>query len=234
MDWNGDGKKDLVAGDMNGAIWFFENEGSRTEPRLGAGVKLKAKGKDIVGGRQVYEMIDGVYRVTDTITGNPAQAQKYAKIHVADWNEDGLDDILVGYTKPRIVIMLNKGTRTAPEFDDAIVVEPETGTFPRRPSPYLVDWGGDGKKDLLLGSADGKVHIFVNIGDASKPRYRSGRVLQAGGKMIMKGTRARIDVADWNGDGKLDLVLGNFVSEKDEKAKGGRTLGGNIWFFPGL
>lgn len=234
MDWNGDGKKDLVAGDTNGAVWFFENRGTAEAPELAAGVKVEAGGKEIVGGRTIYEEVDGKYKAKEKIAGNPAQAEKYSKIHVADWNGDGLIDILLGYTSPEIVILLNKGTRTAPKFNDAIVIKPEEGTFPTRPSPFVVDWDGDGKKDLIVGSDAGQIHFYPNIGPATKPRYGAGCALLAGGVEIKKGTRARIDVADWNGDGKLDLLLGDFFTRSDEKAKGGRAMSGNVWFFPGL
>lgn len=234
MDWNGDGKKDLLAGDTNGAIWFFENKASEGAPQLAEGVKIKSKGREIVGGRTIYEQVDGQYKVKEKIPGNPALAQKYSKLHVADWDGDGKLDILVGYSNPEIIVYLNEGTPGAPAFGAGIVIKPEEGAFPSRPSPFVIDWDKDGKKDLLVGSEAGEIHFYPNISGGDRPRYGAGRQLEAGGEAIKKGSRARIDVADWNGDGKLDILLGDFFSDRTRKADERPAMGGHVWFFPGL
>ena len=36
---------------------------------------------------------------------------------------------------------------------------------------------------------------------------------------------------DWNNDGKLDILLGDFYSRKNDDGK--RTAGGNVWLFLG-
>jgi len=48
MDWNGDGKKDLIVGQFsNGGIRLYLNEGTDAEPQFGAFTYLQAGGKTI-------------------------------------------------------------------------------------------------------------------------------------------------------------------------------------------
>ncbi|MFH2001640.1 MAG: hypothetical protein ABIK28_18290 [Planctomycetota bacterium] len=43
IDWNGDGRKDLLAGDCKGDVWFFRNAGTRQAPALEGGIKIRGK-----------------------------------------------------------------------------------------------------------------------------------------------------------------------------------------------
>jgi hypothetical protein len=50
-------------------------------------------------------------------------------------------------------------------------------------TPYVVDWDGDGKKDLLVGQfGDGKLRIYLNKGTDAEPKFDGFTYLQAGGK----------------------------------------------------
>ncbi len=83
MDFNNDGKKDLLAGDTKGQVWMFLNTGTDAAPVLAEGVLLEANGKTIVGSSQKQK---------------PSVMGIYSKLHYADWNGDGLDDLLIGHT----------------------------------------------------------------------------------------------------------------------------------------
>jgi hypothetical protein len=49
-------------------------------------------------------------------------------------------------------------------------------------SPFVVDWNGDGKQDLLLGQFNGgKVRFYENIGEDSAPAFGDSVYLQADG-----------------------------------------------------
>jgi len=46
-DWDGDGVQDLLVGQFGGgALWIFHNEGTKTAPKLAAGVKFQQGAKD--------------------------------------------------------------------------------------------------------------------------------------------------------------------------------------------
>ncbi len=52
-------------------------------------------------------------------------------------------------------------------------------------SPFLVDWNGDGKQDLLLGQfLSGKVRFYPNIGEDTAPEFGDFEYLQADGADI--------------------------------------------------
>jgi hypothetical protein len=74
VDLNRDGRKDLVVGEDNGRIFYYENTGTNAVPVLAAGVMLEAEGVPI-------QFPSGY---TDL------------KVWVDDWNEDGTPDLVVG------------------------------------------------------------------------------------------------------------------------------------------
>jgi hypothetical protein len=75
-----------------------------------------------------------------------------------------------------------------------------------------VYWDGDLRKDLLVGLADGKLRLFLNVATDEDPEFDAGTLLQVGqvGNQIDidVGSRATPTVVDWNNDGNKDLVVG--------------------------
>jgi hypothetical protein len=148
----------------------------------------------------------------------------YSVPSFVDWNDDDLSDLVVGEGGSgyvgKIRVYLNVGTQLEPQFTSWFYVQSnwtdlaETagaclGTFPR-----VVDWDGDGRKDLLVGLADGTVKVYLNNNTDLDPRFDGGTLLQVGppgSKVNLDvGLRAASTVADWNLDGKKDLVIGAY------------------------
>jgi len=51
--------------------------------------------------------------------------------------------------------------------------------------PWVTDWNGDGKKDLIVGQFDGgRIRLYLNQGTDSEPVFKDFSYLQAGGKEI--------------------------------------------------
>ncbi|HEX41321.1 MAG TPA: VCBS repeat-containing protein [Phycisphaerales bacterium] len=145
----------------------------------------------------------------------------YSVPTVADWNSDGLPDLIVGQggaVSPgaKVRVYLNVGTRAAPAFEGFFYVQSDgaelvvTGSGCLGAYPRVVDWDGDGKKDLLIGQADGRVKIFRNIGTDAAPTFDGGTLLTVGesGTLLSVGSRATPMLVDWDNDAAIDLVAG--------------------------
>ena len=217
---------DLIAGDTKGQVWLFLNEGTDKAPVLAEGVRVEAGGKPIVGKEKKYKQVDGRYVVDKVIPGSHELAEIYSKLHMADWTGDGLKDLLIGYDN-KIVVYRNSGAPGKPKFEDPVKIEAPGGTFPSRPAPYVVDWDGDSKMDLLVGTEGSEVFFYRNEGTNAAPVLARGKDLGLKGDGYDDSYRCRIDVVDWNGDGIRDLLVGTAVSGPDDETVG------NIWLFLG-
>lgn len=92
--------------------------------------------------------------------------------------------------------------------------------------PSFVDWDGDGDMDMLSGSDNGGVVLFPNVGSKTEPAFGDSIELveEAGGYQVAQetvfgedhikgpGRSTRAIAADMNGDGKLDLVIGDHAT----------------------
>ena len=144
----------------------------------------------------------------------------YSVPSLADWNEDGLTDLIVGegdgYYTPKVRVYLNIGTQGAPLFGESFYVQSGgadltvtgggcLGLFPR-----VVQWDADGNKDLLIGRSDGRIDVFVNQGTNAAPAFNGSDpvVFGASQTSIDVGDRATPSLFDWDGDGDQDLIVG--------------------------
>ena len=225
MDWNNDGKTDLISGDSKGGVWIYINTGTKEKPVLAAGKQVEADGKPITASTKTYKVVNGRYTVDKVIPGSSKLAEIYSKIHMADWDGDGLKDLLIGHNST-IIFYKNAGTKTKPVLKAPVTIDPPEGKFSSRPSPYVVDWDGDGKRDLLVSSEPRTLSFYRNVGTAKAPKLGKAQAVVLTGDGFEKGYRNRIEVVDWNNDGKLDILAGNFYSDRTT-----RTNGGNVWLF---
>lgn len=108
-------------------------------------------------------------------------------------------------------VILYEGQRIAVPAEKPIGV---TGTAS---TVHAVDWDGDGLIDLLVGEIHGLVFLVPNEGTPKKWAFGKERQLVAGGKPLKVNGDAAPFACDWDGDGKLDLLVG--------------AGDGSVWFF---
>jgi TolB-like protein len=182
VDWNEDGKMDLLVGNGGGYLHLFLNQGSAT---LAPGVMVQAAGKDLdVGGK--------------------------ASPCVVDWNEDGKKDLVVGNGSGEIFLYLNEGTNEQPIFGKPTKLNGGSLDVGSNSSPDMVDWNGDGKKDLVIGNDDGEIFIFLNKGTNEDPQFEN-----RGDKLSFQvGSDASPQVLN-RGPGLNDLLVADRKGEVD-------------------
>jgi hypothetical protein len=167
--------------------------------------------------------------------GEPARAGLASSVAIADWDRDGHLDLVVGNINGDVSFLRNasKKARTAFDAPRSLLDDGRLQRVSGDAGPLVVDWDGDGVSDLLVGSNDGSVTFFKGAGPSGAPELALGVPLIAPlresdmtlhapvdpktGELTLPPLdrsmlRSKVAVYDWNGDGKLDILVGDFVS----------------------
>ncbi len=151
----------------------------------------------------------------------------YAYPLVIDWNHDNLPDLLIGEISGKVLLFRNCGTKTKPRFRPPEII---VSIWPDMyPDPAFVDFNGDGLSDLVLGSRDGVIRFFLNIGEERFPRFSDFTLVRCGGRIIDIGRLSHVHAADWDNDGQPDLLVGN--DDGEVRVFTGKTTRGNTLSF---
>jgi hypothetical protein len=205
VDLDGDGIADIISGSWPGELYFFRGLG---KGKFAAGEKIKdADGKVIQ-------------------LGNASTA------FAVDWNGRGKLDLLVGNIGGDVYLVPNEADGKGYKFGKPRKLEAAGHPIKANHGdshPIAVDWDRDGKLDLLVGSGAGSVVWYRNVGTATEPKLAAGETLvresdlnknwDAGLKDGQWGVRAKICAVDWNGDGWLDLLVGDFGTARGPQPK---------------
>lgn len=181
-----------------------------------------AKGKSVI--RYEGEVIEVPEGKQAGITGTASA------VHAVDWDGDGKIDLLIGSIGGQVHLVPNEGTAKAPVFGKprALRAGGKPLVVPGDAGPFAADWDGDGKIDLLVGAGDGSVWFYRNVGTAKEPALAAGVRLVAPGTVVYgpdapkeakRGVRAKICVVDYNGDGRPDLLVGDFATQRPDRPK---------------
>jgi len=203
VDWNADGLKDLIVGEGSGTITpkvrVYLNTGTASAPQFSTFFYVQSNGGDL------------------TVPGSGCLG---IFPRVAYWDADARKDLLVGQADGKVKLYLNIGTDAAPTFDAGTFLQvgqpgsKVTMNLGGRATPEVVDWNNDGRRDLVVGAMDGRIHLFINEGTDTAPDFRVDTILQAAGApLAVPSQRASPVVRDFNGDGRKDILTGNYNGE---------------------
>ena len=211
MDYDGDGRLDLIAGsddccNFDGQFFLF---------RRGA---------------------DGRFGARETFSTRCSEIQTppfcpRTRVYVADWNLDKRLDLIVSFNEGHGVFLA--GGPLADHGDVEISAQIGDGEHTRSIlcKPNVADWNGDGIPDLAAtirmdGKRDDSAYLFRGVRDTKGTR------LSADPKLLVsppEGARfTDLDVADWDDDGTLDLLAGVTWTEGEGRKSKARS---QVWVF---
>ncbi|WP_345056917.1 T9SS type A sorting domain-containing protein [Hymenobacter glaciei] len=208
-DLDGDGLQEIIVGEELGKVLVYEQATSTggSAFKVGAATTLFAN----------------PYGVPTSAAPNGGS---YAKPTVGDLDSDGLIDILVGSNNGLLIRyeQLAAGNATAAGFSIPTTVKMADGTnldAGAVSKPLITDYDGDGKLDMLVGNLAGNVLLYTQTA-VNALTFSFVQNLSTGGtdasviNMGNTGTNpsssggyAAPAVTDYDGDGLLDLFLGN-------------------------
>ena len=187
-DLDGDGDEDIVIGDRSGQLFYGEN---------------------VAGSGQPASFPQLIFAWQDIDAG------QFAKPHLADLNEDGLLDLLVGGFDGRIRFYRNVGSAGVPAFDPDPAAPGNLlqlggintsvpGVRTGHPSPWVFQ--NDGYTLLLTGNRAGDVQAYRYGADSSYLDTFTQVSSRVGDLNV--GGFSNPGFGDFDGDGKLEMVLG--------------------------
>lgn len=184
-DLDGDGKQDLLIGELTGFLHFFKNMGntvasfpSMTTPQ--------------------FEALD---------------VGQYSAPFIYDVNGDSLNDLVVGKKDGKLSYFWNMGTKTSPEFHQDSVntsfgnVNITVPGYTEGYSQPFIMKDTAGNMRLFVGSMRGS--IFEYQVDTTKLRGGAFNRVDTNFLQSSIGSKATISITDLNNDGKLEYLAGN-------------------------
>lgn len=183
-DLDGDGDLDMLLGNDNGSFTFLKN---------------------IAGPGQVFQWDSPVINYQGLDVGRASAPFLF------DLDEDGLTDIISGSKTGRLTYYRNSGTATNPSFT---LVTDSLGYV--NVADYSLSYDGYSVPAIYRDSTD-TLRVYVGSLEGRLSYYRAGPVLtdsfhlvSDAFQLIDEGDRSAPAVADLNGDGTPELLLGNY------------------------
>ena len=213
-DLFGTGSCDIVCGCTSGHALVYRNEGSPQRPQFDNVTFLKdTSGCDI---RQ------GPARSGRSNIHGPAEDEAgHTGATLGDWCGHGRKDLVMADDLGEIHFYANTGNATGPAFDPGRPLRCNGRVLQTvwRQRPWLVDFDGDGRCELLAMDAYGHARLYrradprdpCQIDDGTLLTREDGKPLKLDGLIPYSSPwtgRSSLCAVDLDGDGRLDILVG--------------------------
>lgn len=228
-DFDGDGENDLYTGCYEGGIYWLRG--------LGKG--------EFAAPEQVLDDQGAVLRLGmfwnyetkkwDEVASSEFKDELGIAAAAVDWDADGDLDLILGSQDGHLFLRRNQGSPQKAAFaaksEQLLSGKKPLRVDGRHAMPVAADWDGDGKWDLLSGSGQGGVVWFRNAGEKAAPEFaQCERLVPASkGDADGPGQRTQVNVADFDGDGHVDLLVGDYRGKKVDDGK--YDWHGYVWVY---
>jgi hypothetical protein len=143
------------------------------------------------------------------------------ELHDLDGDNDL--DLLIGTRSSGVFMIHNIGTRDIPEWSATrVALKTISNKKIKGSNAHLADINGDGLLDISCGNENGGGVYYLNTSASQDLQFADSQVLfqptpwderetQPG---VRPGARTKMHVADYNGDGKADVLVGDVTWEE--------------------
>jgi hypothetical protein len=190
----------------------------------------------------------------------PAEAKwGYTTLNVADWDLDGLPDIVFNSIWGKVQWLRNIGARKKPRLSGPLPIEVEWPAAPPKPkwvwwqpqgkelvtqwrtTPVVHDFTGDSLSDLAMLDPEGYLSLYERRREGDKlllmpPRRafvdEKGEPLRLTARTAGGSGRRKLCVTDWDGDGQFDFLLNSANADLLKQVRSRKDEhGGSQWVF---
>lgn len=223
-DIDGDGTRDIVLGTADGKVHVWSLASGK--PTAVAGFPFQVKRIDGLDGNAPSYLDAPAYKSADGVDPTQAGESITPTAAIADLNGDGKLDIVVTTYEGTTYAIGNDGKalpgwprRLPPVVSCPLDVDkdpavPCMDTFTRITrgafgSPVIEDMDGDGKYEIIQAAFDGWVYVYNADGSDKKGFPIQLHFEKGGEKQEFNRIMTTPAIADLNGDGIKDLVVGS-------------------------
>lgn len=235
IDWDHDGDEDLIAGNSAGFITFIENitpsGGDLTNPSWDAPVRLTDENGNVIRHIAGYN---------GSVQGPAEEKLGYSVVTVADWDGDGIMDIMANDIWGKVVWYRGiEGETDKVCAAQPVTVEWQNGVkYPAynwwkpsgnelvtywRTTPFMIDLNEDELTDLVMCDYQGYMAFYERYEEDGVLKLKEGKriffnedlspmILATDTNLSNGKNRQKFVLADWNDDGKIDMIKNDSVS----------------------